>query len=338
MTTRSSLYFTAPSRVEVRDSKIPEPAPGEVLVRTMISGISSGTELLVYRGKFPTGLSIDEKIPALAGEFSFPLKYGYSSVGQVIAAGKQVDRSWLDRMVFSFNPHETHFTAPIDTLHLLPPDITPEQAVFLSNMETAVNLVMDAHPIIGERILVFGQGIVGLLTTALLSRFPLTRLVTLDHFEIRRQASIRCGAHTSLDPGTSDFQREALSLLGQEADLCFELSGSPPALDSAISLTGYDGRIIIGSWYGQKRSDLDLGGRFHRSRIRLISSQVSTIAPELRGRWDKDRRFELTWSMLRSIKCQDLITHRFPLHAAADAYHLLDEHPDQTIQVLLTYP
>jgi threonine dehydrogenase-like Zn-dependent dehydrogenase len=102
-------------------------------------------------------------------------------------------------------------------------------------------------------------------------------------------------------------------------------------------LTGFDGRIIIGSWYGQKQSGLDLGGRFHRSRIRLISSQVSTIAPELTGRWTKGRRFDLSWKMLRSAAFSRLITHRFPFQAAAEAYSLIDQHPDQAIQVLLTY-
>jgi threonine dehydrogenase-like Zn-dependent dehydrogenase len=122
------------------------------------------------------------------------------------------------------------------------------------------------------------------------------------------------------------------------ADLAYELSGSPAALDQAIAVTGFNGRIVIGSWYGQKRADLNLGGAFHRSRIRLISSQVSTLTPELSGRWTKSRRLAVAWAALREIDISRLITHRFPLVEAHQAYHMVDESPEQTIQVLLTYP
>jgi threonine dehydrogenase-like Zn-dependent dehydrogenase len=120
-------------------------------------------------------------------------------------------------------------------------------------------------------------------------------------------------------------------------DLCFELSGAPEALDQAIAVTGFDGRVVVGSWYGQKRASLDLGGRFHRSRIRLVSSQVSTLAPALTGRWSKARRFELAWEMLRQVRLARLVTQRFPVEQAAEAYQLIDQQPGETIQVLLTY-
>jgi len=338
MTNRLTLFFTAPGQVEVREQPLADPPPGQALVRTLLSAISPGTEALIYRGLFPPDLPLDENISALSGGFSYPLKYGYSAVGQVEKIGSGVERSWLGRIVFAFNPHESHFCAPIDTLHPLPPGITSEQAVFLPNLETAVNFVMDGRPLIGERLLVFGQGIVGLLTTALLSRFPLGRLVTLDRFPLRRKTSLELGAHASLDPGIPDLHREARTLLGGEADLCYELSGAPAALDAAIALAGYDGRVIVGSWYGQKRAELDLGGHFHRSRIRLVSSQVSTIAPELIGRWDKARRFALAWELLQAVQPERLITRTFSIQAAAQAYQLLDQHPEQAIQLVFTYP
>ena len=121
------------------------------------------------------------------------------------------------------------------------------------------------------------------------------------------------------------------------ADLTYELSGAPQALNLAISLTGFTGRVVIGSWYGQKRADLDLGGYFHRSRIRLISSQVSTLSPELSGRWSKARRFELAWEMISQVNPEQWITQRFPLDRAAEAYRLLDERPHETIQVMFDY-
>ena len=128
-----------------------------------------------------------------------------------------------------------------------------------------------------------------------------------------------------------------MSILRQGADLTFELSGNPTALNDAIALTAFSGRIVIGSWYGEKQVEVNLGGTFHRSRIKLISSQVSTIAPELEGRWDKARRFDAAWKALERTRPEKWITHRFPLEEAAQAYRLLDESPQDAIQVLLTY-
>jgi threonine dehydrogenase-like Zn-dependent dehydrogenase len=199
---------------------------------------------------------------------------------------------------------------------------------------------MDGQPLIGEQVVVFGQGIVGLLTTALLARLPLASLVTLDRYPLRRQTSLALGAHASLDP----TEPQALSRLHavlqpaqQGADLAYELSGNAAALDQAIAATGFGGRVVIGSWYGQKRADINLGGRFHRSRIRLMSSQVSTLAPEWTGRWSKARRLQVAWWMLEQVRPAHLITHRFPLSQAAQAYAMLDQHPEEAIQVLLTY-
>jgi threonine dehydrogenase-like Zn-dependent dehydrogenase len=122
-----------------------------------------------------------------------------------------------------------------------------------------------------------------------------------------------------------------------KTDLTFELSGSPAALNDAIFSTTFSGRIVIGSWYGQKNSPIDLGGSFHRSRIKLISSQVSTISPELSGRWDKSRRFEVAWRALQSVQPEKWITHRFPLEGAGKAYQLLDENPQETIQLIFDH-
>jgi 2-desacetyl-2-hydroxyethyl bacteriochlorophyllide A dehydrogenase len=329
MTQRQCAYFVAPHQVETRSEALDGPGPEDVLVRTLVSAISPGTESLVYQGLFPEGLSLDASLSTLGGEFAYPLKYGYCAAGEVIACGEHVGQDWLGKTVFAFNPHESHFIAPAQAVMPLPTGLTPEEAVFLPTMETAVNFVMDGAPLIGERVAVIGQGIVGLLTTALLSCFPLAELVSLDRYELRRQASVDLGAHASLSPDDPD--------LPQDIDLCYELSGSPAALDTAIALTGFDGRILVGSWYGQKRAPINLGGRFHRSRIHLISSQVSTLASHLTGRWSKARRFAVTWEMLRQVRPARLVTHRYPIEQAAEAYRQIDNHPEQTIQVLLTY-
>jgi threonine dehydrogenase-like Zn-dependent dehydrogenase len=239
--------------------------------------------------------------------------------------------------VFSFHPHESAFLAAPADLLPLPEEIPLEEAVFLPNMETAVNFVMDGSPLIGERVAIFGQGIVGLLTAGLLARFPLACLATLDRYPLRRQASLEAGARASLDPGAADLSGQIESLFPAGADLAYELSGTPAALDQAIASTGFEGRVVIGSWYGQKRASLDLGGRFHRSRIRLISSQVSSLASTLSGRWTKARRFETAWDMIRRVRPSRWITQRFPLGLAAQAYAQIDHHPEETIQVVLTY-
>jgi threonine dehydrogenase-like Zn-dependent dehydrogenase len=217
-----------------------------------------------------------------------------------------------------------------------------DEAAFLPNMETAVSLLMDGRPVVGEKVVVFGQGVVGLLTTALLARTPLSKLVTMDKYPLRQNESLALGAHAALDPEAQDALTELMTMLADEttdagADLSYELSGNPAALDMAIAATGFNGRVVIGSWYGQKRADLDLGGRFHRSRIRLSSSQVSTIAPDLTGRWNKSRRLRVAIALLKELKPSRLITHRFPFSRVAEAYALIDQHPEQCIQVILTY-
>jgi threonine dehydrogenase-like Zn-dependent dehydrogenase len=219
----------------------------------------------------------------------------------------------------------------------VPEGVSPEDAAFLPTMETAVNFVMDGAPLIGEDALVFGQGIVGLLTTSLLARFPLANLITFDQHTLRRRASIEAGAHTSFYPDDAALEALLCDRLSSGADLTYEISGSPAALEQALRATGFNGRIVIGSWYGSKLASLDLGGRFHRSRIRLISSQVSSMAPQFDGRWTKMRRFGVAWEMIRQLKPSRLVTHRFPIEQAPQAYRLLDENPERVIQILLTY-
>ena len=334
----TALYFTAPGRLELREEPLPSPGPGQVLVKTELSAISAGTEMLVYRGQFPRDLP--DPNDALSADLHYPLCYGYAAVGRIAALGEGTPAEWQDRRVFAFGPHRSHFVADTGGLLRVPDGIEPDLAVFLPNMETAVNLVQDAQPLLGESAAVLGQGVVGLLTASLLRQFPLQRLVTADRYELRRAASRQVGVDAALDPTFDDFRRAALESpegVATRFDLTMELSGNPSALDDAIALTAFSGRIVIGSWYGEKRASVDLGGAFHRSRIRLIASQVSSIAPELSGRWNKPRRFALAWEMLRRTQPQRWITHRFAIGQAAEAYRLLDESPESAIQVVFTY-
>jgi 2-desacetyl-2-hydroxyethyl bacteriochlorophyllide A dehydrogenase len=329
------IYFTAPGQVKIRRTPLPPLAQGQVLVETVCSGISPGSEMLIYRGQFPKDLA--DSHDTLSSELKYPMPYGYACVGRVVKISKDMRHRWLGRLVFSFQPHTSHFIAMPDELIPIPEGMSPETACFLPNMETAVNLVQDSAPILGERALVFGQGIVGLLTAALLAEFPLVSLVTCDCYPLRRETSLSLGASAAFDPNAADFREQVRKLLPSGADLSLELSGAPEALNDALALTGFGGRVVIGSWYGEKKASLDLGGAFHRSRIKLIASQVSTIAPELSSRWDKVRRFEVAFGALERIQPQEWVTHRFPLEQASEAYKLLDEQPQDTIQVIFTY-
>ncbi len=334
---RTALYFVNSRQVELREEDLPQGQPGQVLVQTVVSAISAGTELLIYRGEFPADLPVDLTIKALEGTLEFPLKYGYASVGRVLEAGSDVALRDGD-FVFAFHPHESHFWAYPEDLHVLPPGMDPLDAVLLPSMETAVNFLQDGAPLVGEQVVIFGQGTVGLLTTALLARLPLKRLVTFDSFALRREKARRFGASVCLDPVAPASLVQAQGKLQPfGADLVYELSGRPEALDQALALTGFGGRVVLGSWYGAKRHAFDLGGSFHRSRIRLLSSQVSTIDPALSGRWTKARRLAVAWRLAMDLKPSQLVTHRLPFQKAAEAYRLLDEQPEKAIQVVLDY-
>ena len=360
------MYFTGPREVAVRETNVPDPGPGELVVEAAVSAISPGTELLLYRGEMNPQIAVDETLPSLSGSFSYPFPYGYATVGTVTAVGPEVDPAWRGETVLAFHPHASRFVVGVDAVSRVPEGIPPERAVFLPNVETAVTLTLDGEPAIGERAVVFGQGVIGLLTTALLSSFPLAELVTVDPLASRRDRSVAMGADRSVDPDavdpaslftdgragdragdqsgapssgsptTATGDRDESRSPGR-ADLTYELSGNPAALDDAVDATGYDGRVVVGSWYGTKPTELSLDGRFHRSRIDIRASQVSTLAPERRGRWTVGRRLATAWRRLREIDTDRLVTHRLPVAEAPDAYDLLDRRPTEAVQVLLTY-
>jgi 2-desacetyl-2-hydroxyethyl bacteriochlorophyllide A dehydrogenase len=333
---RTSLYFVAPNKVEFRQEELTSPGVGQVQVRSLVSAISAGTELMIYNGDAPQRMAADSQIAALGGSLAFPLKYGYSMVGEVAGLGEGVGAAMKGKRVFAFNPHETMFNANVEDLQFLPKDCLEEDAVFLANMETAVNLILDGEPSIGEKVVVLGQGVVGLLATGLLTRYPLGTLVTMDAIEMRRDHSQRFGAQKSLN---IDETNRVSALLGAHgADLVYELSGNPEALNTALDLVGEHGRIVVGSWYGRRTAAIKLGEKFHRGRIKIISSQVSQIEPSLRGRWDKTRRFDEAWKWIKQIKPSQLVSHRFHFEKANEGYQQLSQHPDKTIGVLLQYP
>jgi 2-desacetyl-2-hydroxyethyl bacteriochlorophyllide A dehydrogenase len=338
---RTALVFAGPGRVELTEEICPAPAAGQLLVRTVLSGLSAGTELLAYRGQLPADLPLDDTLPSLqGGVFAYPFRYGYAAVGTVVELGAGVDRGWLDRLVFSFQPHASHFVAAADAVFPVPAGIEAESAALYPSQETALNLVLDGEPRLGDRVAVLGQGVVGLCTTALLARFPLETLVAVDPVPARAALARKLGATAAAASAVE--ARAALVAASQGgpqdgADLTFELTGSPAALDAAIALTGYEGRVVVGSFYGEKRAPVHLGGHFHRGRLTLRSSQVSHLQPGLSARWDRARRMAAAWRALRQLDTRALVSHRFPFARAAEAYKLIDSGAAQALQVVLTH-
>jgi 2-desacetyl-2-hydroxyethyl bacteriochlorophyllide A dehydrogenase len=336
-----AVFHRAPHTVGVAETAVPHPEPGELLVRTRYSAISPGTETLVFRGAFPDGSSRDATLKSLSGEFRYPFRYGYSLVGEVVEVGSESDRPWLGRQVFAFHPHQDYAVVSVNECLPIPEGMPPERALFLPNLETALNLVLDTAPRVGERGMVFGQGVVGLLTTALLSQFPLAELMTADPIAPRRQRSLDLGAGLAIDPTKG---RECAVLEdclfhddNDGLDFAIELSGQTEALNQAIAFTGFGGRIVVGSWYGRGGGMIELGGHFHRRRLRLISSQVSTVSPELTGRWSKHRRWKLALDWLDRIRPEQFITHRFSPDACQEAFELVASRQDGVLQVVFDY-
>jgi 2-desacetyl-2-hydroxyethyl bacteriochlorophyllide A dehydrogenase len=328
----AAVWFPRARSVELRTEELTDPAPEEVRVRAALSAISHGTEMLVYRGEVDENLALD--LPTLAGGYGFPLKYGYASVGRAVAVGRDVRGLREGDLVFALHPHQDEYVVSESLVRRLPDRTAPEQGVFLANLETAINVVLDAKPRLGEVVAVFGQGVVGLLVTQLLRRSG-ARVIAIEPSALRRSFAERCGAEAAIAPGEAALLRTLTS--GRGADIAVDASGSPSALQEAIDCVALEGTVVVCSWYGDKPVPLDLGGRFHRGRVRLVSSQVGRIDPALAPRWDRERRLELATELLGELVLADLITHRIPFAHAADAYALLDSGDPETIQVVLDY-
>lgn len=339
--------------------------PGEVLVRSEVSAVSAGTEMLVYRGNMPSDIPTDETIAGESGEqaakpFEYPALYGYAIVGRVVATHRSLsparkrrrvdiaDELKVGTRVFAFREHTSWFVAKVSDLMPVPDGINAQDASFLPNVETALSLAMDAAPLPGENVAVVGQGIVGmLLVTVLKLCYGATRVIAIDTLMDRLEISRSCaGADAGVRVDVtaengSQFEPGLRHALPQGdktgVDVSIDVSGTGEGLDTAIRATRDRGRVVIGSWFGSKEVALScLGGKFHRSHISLVASQVSSLPVGLSGRWDKSRRFRLAWKLLPSIKPSS----RFPVSVkpvtgAASLYEEIDK--GEHFQVLFTY-
>jgi 2-desacetyl-2-hydroxyethyl bacteriochlorophyllide A dehydrogenase len=325
-----AVTFVAPRRVELREVEVPDPPEGHLLVATEWSGISSGTELLAYRGEVDPGLPLDETLGALAGTFTYPFRYGYSAVGRVVRPAGPFREG---QRVFAFHPHQDRFVADADGVVAVD-DLDPRAATLYPLVETAVQVSLDAAPRLGETAVVVGLGAVGILVAALLGR---TGAVVLgSEPEPARRAAAQAFGVRAVGPDEVG-EAVAAQTRGRGADLVVESSGSPPALAAALGLLVHEGTALVCSWYGTKPVPLPLGADFHRRRLALRSTQVSTLPAALTARWDRRRRAELAWRLTRELPLGALATHGFAFEQAAEAYACADRKGDGLIHAALRY-
>lgn len=315
------IQFDGPFSVSLQEEVLKTPGKGEIRVRTELCGISPGTERLLWRGEFPQDLQLDESIPPLRRSPEYPLPYGYALVGIVEEAGDPEGQLWVGRRVLALHPHRDRAVVERDWSVLLPPEIPPRRAVLLPHVETALTILHDAAPLAGETVVVFGLGQLGRLVLVMADEFPLSFLGAVDPSQRRREIAV---AGTGAVPFASGIDTLARVPNADGVDLVVEVSGHADALQEAIDIAGYGGRIVVGSWYGSREVKLNLGSRFHRKRLRLESSQVSTIAPRNRGRWDHRRRLAAALDWLGRHDIPESTVREFAMAEAAKAYAFND--------------
>lgn len=324
------LTFQAPRLVQIHDLALPTPADGELLVRTHYSGISSGTEMLAYRGELDPDLPVDETIGALGGTFRYPFAYGYSAVGTVERAAGGIAEGTL---VFSFHPHASVFTVQPEDVVVVE-GIDPRSATLFPLVETALQISLDAGEGKHEDVVVMGCGVVGTLAAALVKDAGAS-VLGVDPLPWKRAAAAAFGVE-SIPPeevqGAVDERTH-----GRGADLVIEASGNPTALRESLSLLAHEGTVLVCSWFGNKSVSLPLGGAFHRRRLTITSSQVSTIPSRLQPEWSKERRREAVLQLMRSLPLDALATHTFPIEEAPRAFASIDAGDEGLIHVALSY-
>jgi NADPH:quinone reductase-like Zn-dependent oxidoreductase len=279
-----AFWVREPGVGEIRPVAVADPAPGEVLVRTLVSGVSRGTEALVFDGRVPEGQHAAMRAPFQDGDFPGPVKYGYLSVG-VVEEGPTALRG---RTVFCLHPHQTHFVVPAEAVHPVPEGVPDERAVLAGTVETAVNALWDARPLIGDRVTVVGAGMVGCSVARLLTRIPGVRVTVVDVDPSRGDVAEALGARFALPADAAADQ-----------DLVVHTSASSAGLQLSLDLLVAGGEVVDLSWYGDTEVQLALGGRFHSDRLSIRSSQVGTVATARRDRRTTAQRMALALELLR---------------------------------------
>jgi 2-desacetyl-2-hydroxyethyl bacteriochlorophyllide A dehydrogenase len=308
-----AVWFERPGVASLRVEALDELGSDDVLVRTLFTGVSAGTERLVLTGQVPADARAAMAGPAMRGDFGFPLSYGYAAVGIIEEAGAGVALTDPRARFFALYPHHDRFVVPFASLRPLPDGTPAERLVLAANLETAINVVWDADVSIGERVVVSGLGVVGLLVVWICARSGARSIAAIDPDPERCALAERLGA-TKTARASSDAPIEA-------ADVSIEASGAPEALGDVVARAGPEARVIVASFYGDRAVPLRLGGRFHPHRVSIRSSQVASVATRRRDRFTTARRWELVADLLREGASLDaLVAPPVPLTRAPEVY------------------
>jgi len=311
-----AFWILEAGRGEIREEVLPPPAHDQLLVSARRSGISRGTESLVFKGLVPSSQWQAMRCPFQIGEFPGPLKYGYASVGQIDAGPEAL----LGRRVFCLHPHQSSYIVPIGAVTFLPDDVPDTRAVLSANMETAVNGLWDAAPRLGDRVSVVGAGVVGALVAALAARIPGVEVELIDPDPGRADLAALLGCAFAL-PATASGER----------DIVIHASGQPAGLATALGLAGFEATVLEMSWYGAQMVPAPLGEAFHSRRLTLRSSQVGAVANAQRARWDFKRRMRLAVSLLADPVFDALLTGQSTLDELPATLSRLADRPDGTL-------
>ncbi len=299
-----AYWLREPGRGEIRPVTLPEPGPDDVLVRTLRSGVSRGTETLVFRGGVPPSQHEAMRAPFQEGGFPGPVKYGYLNVGLV----EQGPAELRGRTVFCLYPHQTAYVVPAGAVTVVPEEVPPARAVLAGTVETAVNALWDAAPLLGDRVTVVGAGMVGCCVARLLSRFPGAEVTLVDVDAGRADVAAALGV---------DFALPENAAAGR--DLVVHTSATSAGLQRSLDLLAPEGTVVDLSWYGDREVRLSLGGAFHSARLGIRASQVGTISPARSARRTTHDRLALALDLLRDPAFDALITGRSRFAELPDA-------------------
>jgi NADPH:quinone reductase-like Zn-dependent oxidoreductase len=297
-----ALWYISPGQAEIRQENLAPLGAEDVRVRALFGALSRGTEALVFGGRVPESEYGRMRAPFMAGEFPFPVKYGYAMVGRI----KEGPEALLGRPVFALHPHQDLFNVPASAAIPLPEDVPPQRAVLAANMETALNAVWDAAPGPADRIAVVGAGVVGSLVAYLCGRLPGAEVTLIDINPARAELARALGV---------GFARPEAA--NGDCDLVVHASGHPSGLETALALAGDEATVLELSWYGDAPVTASFGGAFHSRRLRLVSSQVGRIAPSHRPRWTHARRLAAALALLADARLDALLAPAVAFHDLA---------------------
>jgi len=319
-----ALWYVGRGRAEIRAETAPvEVGPGEVRIEALYGGISRGTERLVFTGRVPESEYARMRAPFMAGDFPFPVKYGYATVGRIVAGPEAV----IGRTAFALHPHQTAFALPADRIALLPADVPASRGVLAANMETALNALWDAAPGPADRIAVVGAGVVGCLCAWLTSKLPGAAVTLVDIDKSRAAAAAALGVGFALPDAAPG-----------DCDLVIHASASEAGLATALRLAGNEATVVELSWYGAGEVAVPLGEAFHSRRLRLISSQVGQVAPSHRPRWSHARRMEAALALLGDPALDAIIAPAIDFHDLPAQLPKILTAPGGALCQLIRYP